>query len=72
MEPVWNGDVELHECGYWHVGLCAGLGGGGGVDVGGADCVGSGRGVGGVVGGGCGNNGSIGNVSRSWLCGSGI
>ena len=41
MEPGWDGDVELHEGGYWSVGLCAGVGGSGGfsVDVNGADGV---------------------------------
>ena len=71
MKPGWDGDVELHEDGYWNVGLCAGVGssggidGGVGVDVDGADGVSSGRNVGGAVGGGCGNSDSIGNVCGS-------
>ena len=27
MEPEWDGDFELHECGYWGVGLCTGVDG---------------------------------------------
>ena len=69
MEPGWDGNVELHEGRYWSVGLCAGVGGsvggGVGVDVDGADSVGSGGGVGGAVVDGCGNN--DGNVGGSWL-----
>ena len=49
MEPGWDGDVKLHEGGYWSVSLCAGVGGSGGggvgVDVDGTDSVGSGGGV---------------------------
>ena len=74
MEPGWDGDVELHESGYWSVGLCAGVGGnvGGGVsvDVDGADGVGSGGDVGDAVGDGYGDSGM--NVGGSWLCGGGI
>ena len=74
MEPGWDGDVELHEGGYWSVGLCAGVGGsvggGVGVDVDGADSAGSGRGVGSAVGDGCGNNDK--NIGGSCLCGGGI
>ena len=74
MEPGSDGDVELHEGGYWSVGLCAGVGGSGGGGVGvnldGVDSVGSGGGVGGAVGDGCGNNGT--NVGGGWLCGGGI
>ena len=53
MEPGWDGDVELHEGGYWSVGLCAGVSGGFDVDRDGADDVGSGGGAGGAVGDGC-------------------
>ena len=62
----------MHEGGYWSVSLYAGVGGSGGigVDVDGADGVGSGGGVGGAVGNGCGDNGR--NVGGSWLCGGGI
>ena len=72
MEPEWDGNIELHEGGYWSVGLCAGVGGsgGGGVGVDGADGVGSGGGVGGSSGDGCGDNGR--NVGGSWLFGGGI
>ena len=70
MEPGWVRDVELHEGGYRSVGLCAGVGGSVGVDVDGADGVGSGGGVSGAVGDGCGNNGR--NVGESWLCGVGV
>ena len=72
MEPGWDGDVELHEGRYWSVSLCAGVGGsgGGGVDVDGADDVGSGEGVGSAVGDGRGDNGR--NVRGSWLCGGGV
>ena len=31
MEPGPDGDVELHERGYWDVGFCTGVGGSGGV-----------------------------------------
>ena len=72
VEPGWDEDVELHKVGYWSVGSCAGVVGGVGVNVDGADSVGSGWGVGGAVGGFCGNSGSIENVGGSWLCGSGI
>ena len=78
MEPGWDEDVELHKGGYWSVGSCpgvvgsAGVGGGVGVNVDGADSVGSGWSVGGAVGGFSGNRGSIENVGGSWLCGSGI
>ena len=39
MEPGKEGDVEMHEGGYWNVGLCTGVGGSGGVGgrVGGDD-----------------------------------
>ena len=61
VEPGWDGDVELHEGGYWSVDSCAGVGGRGGggvgVDEDGANSVGSGGGVGGAVGDGCGDNG---------------
>ena len=40
------------------------------MDVGGADGVSSGGGVGCAVGNGCGDNGR--NVGGSWLCGGGI
>ena len=59
MEPGQDGDVGLHEGGYWDVGLCFGVGGSGGVGVdgvNGADNVGS---------GGCGDSGSIRSVGRS-------
>ena len=59
---------------YWSVGLCSGVGGSGGggvgVNVDGADGVGSGGGIGSAVGDGCGDNGR--NVDGSWLCGGGI
>ena len=69
MEPGWDGDVELHEGGYWSVVLCAGVGGSGGVsvDVNGAEGVYSG---GGAVGNGCGDNGR--DLGGSWLGGGGI
>ena len=72
MEPEWDGNVELHEGGYWRVGLCAGVGGsgGGGVGVDGADGVGSGGGVGGASVDGCSDNGR--NFGGSWLFGGGI
>ena len=64
-EGAWNlgrmGNVELHEGGYWDVGLCTGVDHSGGVGMDGADNVGSGGGV----GGGCGNSGSIGSVGGS-------
>ena len=51
MEPRRDGDVELHESGYWDVSFCTGIGGSGGfggtVGVDGADSVGSGANVGG-------------------------
>ena len=68
----------MHKGGYWSVGSCTGVvgsvgvGGGVGVNVDGADSVGSGWSVGGAVGDFCGNSGSIENVGGSWLCGSGI
>ena len=71
MELGWDRDVELHEGGYWSVGLCAGVGGnvggGIGVNVDGADGVSCGGGVGDAVGDGCGDSGT--NVGGSWLCG---
>ena len=72
MEPGWDGDVELHEGGYWSVSLCADVCGNGGVgvDVNGADGVGSGGGVGSAVGNGCGDNGR--DVGGNWLCEGGI
>ena len=74
VEPGWDGDVELHEGGYWSVGSCAGVGdsggGGVGVDVDGANDVGSGGGVGSAVGDSCVDNGR--DVGGSWLCGGGI
>ena len=74
MEPGWDGDVKLHEGGYWSVSLCAGVGGSGGggvgVDVDGTDSVGTGGGVGGAVGDGCGDSGR--DVGGSWLCGGGV
>ena len=72
MEPWWDGDAELHEGGYWSVSLCAGADGSGGVsvDVDGVDVVGSGGGVAGTVGDGCGDNGR--NIGGSWLCRGGI
>ena len=64
----------MHEGGYWSVSLYAGAGGSGGGDVGvdmdGADAVGSVGGLGSAVGDGCGNNDR--NVGGSWLCGVGI
>ena len=58
MEPRRDGDVELHESGYWDVIFCTGIGGSGGfggtVGVDGADSVGSGA----NVGGGCGTKSS--------------
>ena len=46
MKPERDGDVELHEGGYWDVGLCTDAGGSGGVGssvgVDGTDGVGSG------------------------------
>ena len=64
-EGAWNlgrmGNVELHEGGYWDVGLCPGVGRSGSVGMDGADNVGSGGGV----GGGCGNSSSIGSVGGS-------
>ena len=74
MEPGWDGDVKLHEGGYWSVSLRAGVGGSGGggvgVDVDGADSMGSGGGVGSAAGDGCGDSGW--DVGGSWLCGGGV
>ena len=74
MEPGWDGDVKLHEGGYWSVSLRAGVGGSGGggvgVDVDGADSMGSGGGVGSAAGDGCGDSGR--DVGGSWLCGGGV
>lgn len=60
VEPGYDGDVELHEDGFWDVSLCDCVGGGvgGSVSVDGADCGGSGGGV----GGGCGDNDSAGSI----------
>ena len=69
MEPGRDGDFKLHKGAYWSVSLCDGVSGSGGVgvDVDGADGVGSGGGVGGAVGDGCDDNGR--DVGGSWLCG---
>ena len=73
MDPGWDGDVELHEGGYWSGSLCAGVGGSGGsggaggtAGVRGADSVvsGSGGGAGGV-GGDSQGGGGVGGI---WLC----
>ena len=68
MKPRRDGDVELHESGYWDFSFCTGIGGSGGVggSVGldGADDVGSGAGV----GGGCGTKGSAGSIGGRQLC----
>ena len=54
MEPVWDGDVELHEGRYWNVSLCTVVGGSGGVAgsvvVDGTDGASSGGAVGGDFG----------------------
>ena len=47
MDPGWDGDVELHEGGYWSGSLCAGVGGSGGAGGVGGDSEGGG-GVGGI------------------------
>ena len=49
MDPGWEGDVELHEGGYWSGSLCAGVGGSGG--SGGTGGVGGDSKAGGGVGG---------------------
>ena len=63
-DPGRDGDVELHESGYWDVRLCTGVGdsGGAGASVGveGADGVGTGSGGG--VGSGCGDSDSGGSI----------
>ena len=72
MDPGWDGDVELHEGGYWSGSLCAGVGGSGGRGAGGAAGVrvaesvvsGSGGGAGGV-GGDSKGGGGVGGI---WLC----
>ena len=65
IEPGGDGDVEVHEAGYWDVGLCTGVGSSGAfgssVGVDGADGVRSGGGV----GGGCGNSDSWRSVGGS-------
>ena len=70
MDPGWDGDVELHEGGYWSGSLCAGVGGSGGAGgtagVRGADSVVSGSG-GGAGGGGGDSEGGQG-VGGIWLC----
>ena len=72
MDPGWDGDVDLHEGGYWSGSLCAGVGGSGGsggaggtAGVRGADSVvsGSGSGAGGV-GGDSEGGGGVGGI---WL-----
>ena len=70
MDPGWEGDVELHEGGYWSGSLCAGVGGSGGAGgttgVRGADSVVSGSGGG--AGGGAGDSEGGGGVGGIWLC----
>ena len=68
MEPRRDGDVELHEGGYWDGFLCTGVGVGGRVGVDDIDRMCSGRGV----GSGCGNSDGIGSIGGSRLCGSGF
>ena len=68
MDPGWDGDVELHEGGYWSVSLCpGGVGGSGGAA--GVRCA---NGVvsssGGGVGGGGGDSEGGGGVGGIWLC----
>ena len=72
MEPEPDGDVELHERGYWDVGFCTGVGGSGG--VGGSVAVVNidGVGCGGGVGSGCGDDDGAGSIGGSQLCGSGF
>ena len=70
MDPGWDGDVELHEGGYWSGSLCAVVGGSGGAGgtagVRGANSVVSGSGSG--AGGGGGNSKGGGGVGGIWLC----
>ena len=70
MDPGWDGDVELHEGGYWSGSLCAGVGGSGGAG-GTADARGAGSvvsGSGGGAGGGGGDSEGGGGVGGIWLC----
>ena len=70
MDRGWDGDVELHEGGYWSGSLCAGVGGSGGAGgtagVRGADSVVSGSDGG--AGGGSGDSEGRGGVGGIWLC----
>ena len=70
MDPGWDGDVELHEGGYWSGSLCAGVGGsvgaGGTAGARGADSVVSGSGGG--AGSSGGNSEGGGGVGGIWLC----
>ena len=72
MDPGWDGDVELHEGGYWSGSLCAVVGGSGGAGgtagVRGANSVVSGSGSGSGAGGGGGNSEGGGGVGGIWLC----
>ena len=72
MEPWRDGDVVLHEGGYWDAALCTSIAGSGGVGCGvgvdGTDGVASGRGV----DGGCGDSDCAGSIGGSPLCGSGF
>ena len=73
MDPGWDGDVELHEGGYWNGSLCASVGGSGG--SGGADGAAGVRVADSVVSGSGGGAGSVGGDSEGgggvggiWLC----
>ena len=65
MRPGQDGDVQLHEGGYWDVSLCTGVGGNGGIRGSfGVDDT-EGVGSGGSVSSGCGNSDCAGSIGGS-------